>query len=258
MDNKANIFDKEVLVSIITPSYNSEKTLMETYESINKQTFSNWEWLIIDDHSSDSSLDMAKKIALSDKRIVTLQTEVNSGAASARNLGIKEAKGRYIAFLDSDDMWKPTKLEDQIKYMSETGASFVYSDYDILLPDGKIKTFSPRTTKTTYKLLLKKCDIGCLTAMYDSKVLGKRFMPLDTPKREDYAAWLDITRSGIDAYRVPKNLAIYRIQNSSVSYNKLKLLKFHFNVYKKHEKFNFFKSLFYLLIHSFNKVFNKY
>lgn len=258
MDNKSKIFDTEVLVSIITPSYNSEKTLMETFESIKKQTFSNWEWLIIDDHSSDSSFDMAKKLALNDKRIIALQTKANSGAAAARNLGIEQAKGRYIAFLDSDDMWKPTKLEDQIKYMVETGASFVYSDYDILFPDGKIKTFSPKASKATYKLLLKKCDIGCLTAMYDSQTLGKKFMPLDTPKREDYATWLDITRSGIVAYRVPKNLAIYRIQSSSVSHNKWKLPKFHFNVYKKHEKFNFFKSLYYLFIHSFNKVFNKY
>lgn len=258
MDSKTKTFEVETLVSIITPSYNSEKTLMETFESIKNQTFSNWEWLIIDDHSKDSSFNMAKKFALSDKRVIALQTEVNSGAAAARNLGIEQAKGRYIAFLDSDDMWKPTKLEDQIKYMIENGANFVYSDYDILLPDGRIKTFSPKAPKTTYKQLLKKCDIGCLTAMYDSQVLGKRFMPLDTPKREDYATWLDITKSGVIAYRVPKNLATYRIQNSSVSHNKLKLLKFHFNVYKKHEKFNFFKSLYYLLIHSLNKALNKY
>jgi len=253
-----NSSSSETLVSIITPSYNSEKTLNETFLSIKQQTYPNWEWLIIDDHSKDSSFEMAKNIAKSDERIIVVQTERNSGAAAARNLGIQKARGRFIAFLDSDDMWKPNKLEEQINFMISTGASFTYSDYDILYPNKKTKTFSPKSLKTDYKHLLKKCDIGCLTVIYDSKVIGKRYMPLDTPKREDYAAWLDITKEGIVAHKIPKNLAIYRIQSNSVSYHKFKLVKFHWNVYRKHEKIGVFKSLYYLFVHSMNKIFNKY
>ena len=157
----------------------------------------------------------------------------------------KPADGRY-------------RLESLELLTLENNVAFSYTDYDVLYSNGKIKHFCPKKTQTDYKTLLKKCDIGCLTVMYDTNILSKVYMPLDTPKREDYATWLDITKTGVAAYKLNRILAIYRLGNNTVSSNKLKLLKYHYNVYRKHEGFSRLKSFRYLLIHSFNKIFKKY
>lgn len=245
-------------ISIITAAYNCSDTILETYNSIKKQTFFDWEWIVVEDHSTDDTFAVLKNLSSNDNRIILLQTPTNSGAAKARNLGISKASGRFIAFLDSDDMWKHDKLEKQLKFMLENNYAITYSNYDVLSPDGTVKPFIPKSNSTNYKQLLKKCDIGCLTVMYDTEKLSKVFMPIDTPKREDYTTWLDITRNGVVAYKLDENLAIYRLSSTSVSHNKFKMLKYHYNVYRKHERFNVFKSLYYLIIHSINKIFFKY
>lgn len=246
------------LISIIMPLFNSKETLSESIESVLNQTYCCWELLIIDDHSTDGSFELAKEYSEKDQRIKVLQTEINSGTACARNLGTTNAKGNYITFLDSDDLWKPNKLEVQINYIKSHKYAFVYSDYDIL-KDGKIvRVFSPKTTKTDYKRLLKRNDVGCLTAFYDVEKCGKVFMPLDAPKREDYAAWLDLTKKGTILYKISQNLATYRINTSSLTGNKRKMIRFHYNVYRKHLGLNAVLSFYYLVCFMVNKKLNKY
>ncbi len=246
------------LVSIITPAFNCSKTIMETFHSIQNQTYDNWEWLIIEDHSSDSTYDLLKEIVKEDKRIVLLRTPKNSGTAVARNVGITNAKGQYIAFLDADDLWKPNKLQVQIQYMLKNKVLFSYSNYDVLTEGGKTRLFAPKKKFANYKTLLKRNDIGCLTVVYDAHEIGKVFMPLDAQKREDYAAWLDVTKKGIVAIKIDESLAIYRLGNSTLTSNKKRMIKYHYRVYRNHEKMSIIRSLFYLLVFSLNKRFSKY
>lgn len=246
------------LVSIITPAFNCQKTIKETYESIKSQSFKSWEWIVVEDHSTDDTFEYVKQMIQGDGRVILLQTPKNSGAAVARNIGIEKASGRYIAFLDSDDLWKKEKLSNQIKYMQEKDYSFTFTNYDLLYPNGEIKQHRIKHDIVTYKKLLKSNHIGCLTAVYDSVVLGKVLMPLDCEKREDHGAWLDIVRTGVNAYRLDESLSIYRISSGTVSSNKTKMLKYQYKLYRKHERFNVIKSLWYTLICSVNKLFKKY
>lgn len=249
---------EEFLVSIITPAYNCSKTILETFDSIKKQSYSRWEWVVVEDHSSDNTFEILTKLANEDKRIVLLQTSKNSGTAIARNIGIDNANGRFIAFLDADDMWKPNKLEKQIGYMTSQNVPFTYSNYDVLFPDGRVVPFNPRKKYADYRSLLKRNDIGCLTVVYDSSKIEKAYMPLDAQKREDYAAWLDVTKKGIVAVKIDENLAIYRLGNATLTSNKKKMVKYHYRVYRNHEKFGVIKSLYYLAIFTVKKKFSKY
>ena len=245
-------------VSIITPAYKCAETILETYESIKNQTFSDWEWIVVEDHSPDNSYEILKKLAFNDNRIVLLQTPQNSGTSIARNTGTDHARGKYIAFLDADDLWKPNKLEVQLEFMKERNVSLCYSNYDVLFPDGTTKLFCPKNTSANYKTLLKRNDLGCLTVAYDAEKIGKIYMPLDAAKREDYAAWLDITKKGVIAFKINESLAIYRLGIVTLTSNKKKMIKYHYRVYRNHEKFGVLKSLYYLLIFSLNKKFTKY
>lgn len=245
-------------VSIITPAYKCRDTIEETYKSILAQTFFDWEWIVVDDCSPDDSFSFIKKMTKNDKRVTVLQTPKNSGAAVARNVGIEKASGRYIAFLDSDDLWKEEKLSHQIKFMQENNYFFTFTNYDLLYSNGKIKQHRVKYDFITYRMLLKSNHIGCLTVIYDSKALGKVFMPLDCEKREDHGAWLDIVKTGVNAYRLDESLSIYRLGNKTVSSNKTKMMKYQYRLYHKHEKFSVIKSLWYTLICSFNKLIKKY
>ena len=250
--------DSSIIVSIITPSFNSLLYFKDAFDSIISQSYTNWEWIIVDDNSNDGSFDYIKQLVQGNTKIRLFQTDQNSGAAVARNLGIRKSVGRYIAFLDVDDMWKPNKLEEQVKFMQNNDYAITYSNYELLLTNGKTTLFKPKRGTSNYKSLLKHNDIGCLTVIYDSEKLGKILMPEDCPKREDYATWLDITKKGFIAYKINYNLATYRVGKKSVSSNKLKMIKYHWKVYKQHEQFGYLKSLVYLFIHSFNKLFRKY
>ena len=242
------------IVSIITPAHNCIKTIKDTYLSISKQTFTLWEWIVIEDCSNDGSFEFIEKLTKGNLKVVLLKTQENSGAAVARNLGIEKAKGRYIAFLDADDLWNEKKLEKQLTFMSDNNYSFTYTNYDLLFADGKRKQYCPKRNSVSYKDLLKNCDIGCLTVIYDSKLLGKQYNPLDCEKREDYGLWLDITKQGINAYKLNENLATYRVGSNSVSSKKGKMIKYLYRVFRRHEKFGVIKSLFYLFIYCLNRI----
>ncbi|MGM9814106.1 MAG: glycosyltransferase family 2 protein [Candidatus Enteromonas sp.] len=244
-----------VLVSVITPAFNCEKTIEETYQSIKNQSFSSWEWIVIEDHSNDHSFSLLQTLASADDRIVLLRTETNSGAAVARNLGIQRAVGRYIAFLDADDLWDPNKLSHQISFMEESQIAFSFTNYNVLSSDGETKHERVKKDRLDYRMLLKRNYIGCSTVIYDSSKSGKVFMPEDCEKREDHGMWLDLTRMGVAAYRLDEYLATYRLSNNSVSSKKIKMIRYQYRLYRKHEKFGPMKSFYYLILVILKKIF---
>ena len=246
------------IVSIITPAYKCYSTIKDTFESVVNQSFKEWEWLIIEDCSDDGTFEYIKQLTSCDKRIILFKTEHNSGAAVARNVGIKNAKGKYIAFLDADDLWKPEKLKRQIVYMEENHYDFTFTNYDLLFYNGEIKKHTVKKQFVSYKDLLKSNYIGCLTAMYNADNLGKIYMPLDCEKREDHGAWLDILKNGTYAYKLDEYLSIYRIGTNSVSSNKIQMVKYQYLLYRKHLKLNIIRSILLTFICSMNKCFKRY
>lgn len=205
-------------VSVITPVRNAAKTLPQTVASIQAQTVADWEVLLIDDASDDGSWTIAQDLAGQDPRVRTLQLESHGGAAMARNAGIRAARGRFIAFLDADDLWRPQKLAKQLPLL-EDGAGFVFSSY---LRRGATGTerIAHAPSQVTYEQALRGNPIGCLTAIYDSDIYGRAEMPLLT-RRQDYALWLDLLKRGHPAIGVPDVLAEYRVRPDSLSSNKL-------------------------------------
>ena len=241
------------LVSIVMPNYNSEKYLKETIESVLAQTYTNWELLFVDDCSTDNSLEIVR--SYQDSRIKILQNDKNSGAAVSRNYALREAKGRWIAFLDSDDLWMPEKLEKQIVFMETNGYAFTFTDYDVIDENSvTISHFKPRLDICMYKDILKHNHIGCLTVIYDSEKMGKVLMPTNAIKREDLACWLSILKNGERAYCLHECLARYKVHSNSVSSNKLKMLKYQWKVYRKVENLSIIKSCYYMLHWAINGV----
>lgn len=240
-----NSIDDYGLVSIIMPNYNSEKYVEATVRSVLAQTYQNWELLFVDDCSLDASLELIS--AFQDERIRIFSMKENGGAALARNKAIEEAKGKWIAFLDSDDLWMPEKLEKQITYMHENNIAFSHTDYDVVDENNTIiSKFKPKLDVCKYKDILKHNHIGCLTVIYDSDKLGKMFMPTNATKREDLACWLSILKRGEKAYCLHECLAQYKIHSNSVSSNKFKMMKYQWQVYRRVEKINILKSIYYL------------
>lgn len=244
------------LVSIITPLYNSEEFIEETINSVLNQTYKNWEMLIVDDCSIDNSLRIVKQFAADDSRIKLIQLETNSGAAIARNKAIEEAQGRYIAFLDSDDLWHSQKLEKQIEFMQENNYAFTFTKYQQMTEDGNlIDRFIEVPDEITYEKALYTNPVGCLTVIYDVKKLGKLYMPL-IRKRQDYGLWLKILKKIECGYGLNENLAYYRVRNNSVSSNKLNLIKYQWELYREVEKLSLVKSVFYLSSVILSKMLN--
>lgn len=241
------------LVSIITPSYKSENFISQTIESVLNQTYQNWELIIVDDASPDNANKIIEEFCKKDNRIRLIKLEKNSGPAVARNTAIKEAKGRYIAFLDADDMWLPQKLEKQIEFMKKNNFSFTFTYYKKVNRKEKYFSIIKAPLKVNYKMLLRNNYIGCLTAIYDAKILGKVYMP-SIRKRQDYGLWLKLLKKVDYAYCLPEVLSIYRIQSESVSSNKLHLLAYNYNLFREIEGFSIIKSLFYVTLNIIYKV----
>lgn len=232
------------LISIITPLYNGSDYLEKAIQSVISQTYRNWEMIIVDDCSKDDSLEKAQRYAALDARIKVLELAQNSGAAVARNAAIEAAGGRYVAFLDSDDLWRADKLEKQINFMEANQVAFSYSAYEKVDENGRIFGVVGVPQKVSYTDLLKVCSIGCLTAIYDTKVLGKVYMPINT-KREDYATWLAILKKIDYAYGMNEVLAQYRVYDSQTSSKKAKMAKENWRLYRDVEKLGLLKSVYY-------------
>lgn len=238
----------ENLVSIIMPLYNGEKFIKITLESVLKQTYKNWELLITNDGSKDNSPKIAEKYAKKDERI-KLFNQVNKGSAAARNNSLKEANGKYIVFLDSDDIWEDNFLEKQIKFLKEKNASLVFSSYKRINEDGK-EILDPFIVpeKVGYKDLLKTCSLTCLTSIYDREKTGIIYFNEELKSlRDDYVMWLTMLKKIDFAYGNKEILASYRIFSNSTTGKKFKVLKPQFLVYYKIEKLGFIKSLYYFI-----------
>ncbi len=233
-----------VLVSIITPSYNSSSLIPETIESVLAQSEINWEMIIVDDCSTDSSVEIIQSFAEYDSRIKLIQLTENSGAAVARNKGIKAAKGRYIAFLDSDDAWSPEKLEKQLAFMQANDYPFTFAAYDKVDEAGKVFDHIGVPHKVTYSDLLKSCSIGCLTAMYDTEFFGKVYMPL-IRKRQDLGLWLKLLKKTKYAYGLNETLGFYKVRKDSISANKKSAALFTWRLYRDIEKISLPKASYY-------------
>lgn len=232
------------LVSIITPLYNAKDYLLETVKSIKNQTYKNWEWYITDDCSTDGSYELALELTKGDDRIHVQKLPLNSGTAKARNAGLRKAKGQYISFIDADDLWNNDFLEKQIKYLKENNAAFVSSSYLMKSIDYECVYEVP--DKVTYKDLLKQNTISCLSLVYDAKQCGVELFREDMRKREDYICWLQILKRIPYVVGNKECLATYRILPTSKSRNKRKLIKYQWMVFRKVEKLNWFKSMYYL------------
>jgi len=220
------------LISIITPSYNCSNFIIETIESIQAQTYKNWELLITDDCSTDNSCKIIEEYTLKDNRIKLFKFNSNLGAGAARNNSIQEAKGQFIAFCDSDDRWYPNKLEEQLIFMTKNGCALSYTSYDTCDEKGNIKGWIQCPKKMTLRKIIRNNDIGCLTAMYNVGKIGKHLMPT-IRKRQDWCLWIKIIKEHGDAYGIQKSLAIYRIREESISANKIEMLKYNYNVYNQ-------------------------
>ncbi|WP_307847708.1 teichuronic acid biosynthesis protein TuaG [Metabacillus bambusae] len=248
--------DKENLpyVSIITPSYNSSKYIKKTIDSVKMQTFKNWEMIIVDDCSKDDTRSILRKLSEEDSRIKVIYLETNSGAAVARNTAIDAAMGKYIAFLDSDDLWLPEKLEKQIKFMEEKDILFSFTKYDVIDEEGNNLNKPVSVPESIdYHGLLKNTIIGCLTVMINIEKLGKMKMP-EIRTRQDFAFWLSILRKGHKAYGINETLAQYRYVADSISSNKVKAAKRNWQVYREIEKLGFFYSAWCFINYAYNGI----
>lgn len=248
---------ENTLVSIITPAYNSSKFISETINSIINQTYTNWELLITDDLSTDNTIEIVESYAKNDSRIKLFKLEKNSGAAIARNNSIKFAKGRYITFCDSDDKWKKNKLELQLKFMQENELVFSFSDYEVIDENNNYQRYVKCPKKLTYKKLLRNNYVGCLTAIYDTKFLGKLMMP-KIRKRQDWVLWLSIMKKIETTKGLNTPLAVYRNRSNSISSSKFNLLKYNWGVYNQELGFNKFISFYYLTIFIIHYFLKKY
>jgi glycosyltransferase involved in cell wall biosynthesis len=232
------------MISIVTPIYNSEQFIAETIQSVIKQSFSDWELIVVDDCSDDDSVQVVKFFAENDSRIKLIQLSENSGAAVARNVAIGAAKGRYISFLDSDDLWLPDKLDTQLKFMQDNEVAFSYSSYEKINEDGQSIGSMGVPEKVNYDQILKCCVIGCLTAMYDVDELGKVYMPL-IRKRQDLGLWLRILKKVDYAYGIQQPLAQYRLRSGSISSKKSSAATYTWRLYREVENLSLFKSSYY-------------
>nr|QQZ01598.1 glycosyl transferase [Streptomyces sp.] len=232
------------LVSVVMPVYNSAATLGAAIRSVLTQTHSDLELLVTDDKSSDGSMDLLMEFARQDERVRPESAPEQGGAGRARNLAIERARGDYVAFLDSDDMWLPKKLERQTDFAATADAPLTFTSYYKMDADhdGESTDFVPNgrviraREHVDYRAMLVQDHIGALTAMYDRTVLGTRLMP-EMRKRQDYALWLSIMRDGHDARGLPEPLAVYRAHRAgSLSSNKLSLVQYNWALYREHER----------------------
>ena len=235
------------MVSIIVPVFNAEKFIVQTIECVQNQTYNNWELLLVVDGCEDKSEELIEQhsIATGDKRIQLLRQSENLGAAQARNRGIKEAKGRYIAFLDSDDLWMPQKLERQLKFMEEKDVAFSFTGYEFADENargtGKIVTIPD---KLTYKEALKNTTIFTTTVIFDTQKIDKNKLFMPQVKSEDTALWWKILRENYIAYGLNENLALYRRAGKTLSSNKLEAVRRIWNLYRKVEKLSLGASIY--------------
>ncbi|MGY0836081.1 glycosyltransferase family 2 protein [Aerococcus urinaeequi] len=245
--------NQDALVSIITPVYNAESFIADTIDSVINQTYKNFEMILVDDCSTDDSKLVIDKYS-SDSRIKYVKLSENSGAAVARNKGIELATGRYISFIDSDDVWHKDKLKKQLCFMRDNNYGFTYTNFEFMDEKGELKKSSPKLPdKLNYTGLLKNTAIACSTVCIDRELVGDFRMPL-VRKGQDTATWLQILRNYPAAYLLDEPLNRYRIRTGSLSDNKIQALKRTWNTYYRLEKLPFLKAVYYFCHYVMNSI----
>lgn len=227
------------LVSIITPTFNAEKFIRATIESVLNQSYQNWEMILVDDASTDETVSIIKEFAKKDNRLKLTELSKNSGNGFARNVALEKAAGKYIAYLDADDLWFPKKLENQIQFLKTNNLPFTFSFYDCIDEEGNsLNRRVSAPLELTYDQLFFCNYVGNLTAIYDVDFFGKIVIEA-TQKRQDWRLWLTILKQIEVTKPVPEILALYRIRKDSISSSKFKLIKHNFGVYRDFHGFNF-------------------
>jgi len=241
------------LVSVVTPAFNSVDSLERVVRSVACQSVPALEHIVVDDGSSDDTMAVLGRLK-QQVRHLRIISQPRRGAASARNAGIEMARGRYVAFLDADDEWRPGKLERQIGFMETSGTVFSYGDYQrVRASDGRIRPF--RTPEAlTHRDLLRGCPIGCLTVAYNQEVLGKVYMP-NVRRGHDWGFWLALTRNGQVGRRYPGTEAVYHVRRGSLSRDKLRKARDVYRIYREQEGIGVVLSLRYLFEHSVRSLF---
>ena len=231
-----------------------EQFITKTIHSVIRQTYSDWELLIVDDASTDGTVALVQNIAEQDDRIRYFVNAEHAGIAPTRNRCIEKSKGRFLAFLDADDVWHPNKLQQQLQFMLEHQVGFSYSSYDLIDENGKTlgKTIQS-AGDLNYNDYLRNTIIGCSTVMIDTDKVGRVTVP-NFRTSEDTATWLDILRKGFKAYAIEEPLTSYRIRQKSASSNKMKAAADLWRVYRQHEKMSFCKTLCFFFSYAFNAI----
>lgn len=244
------------LVSVVMPVYNCADFIVETVRSLQAQTYEKWELVAVDDCSTDNSAEIVLSLAKEDPRIRYIPLKENSGAAVARTVSMENANGEYIAFLDSDDLWHPEKLERQLQFMNENGYAFSCTSYEHVdesgKPLGKTVNCVPRAN---YNRALLDNPIGNSTVVYNVEKMGKFTVP-NIRKRNDYALWLKMLKKEPYIYGLREVLMQYRVRSGSISRNKFKLVKYQWFVYRELEHLSVLRSAFHVAYWGFIKVFH--
>lgn len=241
------------LVSIIVPAYNCARFIQETIATVVAQTYSNWEMIIVNDMSKDNIQEVVSKCG--DKRVKLVNLSKNSGAAVARNTGIEAANGKYIAFLDADDLWKKEKLEKQVEFLKQNQYAFSFTGYEFADETGKGNGKIVKVpAKMEYKDALKNTTIFTSTVMFDMEKIDKEQIKMPTVKSEDTATWWKILKSGYTAYGLNESLSYYRRSQGTLSSNKLEAIRRIWNLYRNVEKLNIIKSLYNFSFYAINAV----
>ena len=241
------------LVSVIIPYFKKNKFIKKTIKSITSQTHKNLEIIIVYDDIDHADLKIIKKIKDSDKRIKIIINKKNLGAGKSRNIGIKKAKSKYLAFLDADDIWKKNKIKSQLAFMMQNKIDISHTDYEVLKLDKKKKIIKARDFKN-YRELLTSCDIGLSTVMLKKNLITRKCKFSGLKTKEDFILWLSILKRNFIIVALNKNLTTWRKLNGSLSSSVLQKLKDGFTLYTKYAGFNFFKSLIYLFLLSVNSL----
>lgn len=245
------------LVSIIVPVYNAEKYIIATIESVRKQTYTDWELLLLENGSSDGTRETVEAFLqeCADERIHWHVIGQNVGAAAARNRGMSMSRGRYVCYLDADDLWMPDKLEKQLAFMQKQQAAFSFTDYEFADASGRgtgKRVHVPNCIN--YRQALQNTTIFTSTVMFDTERISKEKLHMPNVKSEDTALWWRVLKSGITAYGLQENLVFYRRVDGSLSANKLEALRRIWNLYRKEEKLGVAESAYHFCFWAWRAV----
>jgi len=234
------------------PAYNAARYIDSAIATVRDQTFTNWELLIVDDASSDETYSLAENWASQDERIQALKQSRNGGVAKARNLALEHASGKFIAFLDSDDLWEPDKLQQQVSFMERENCLICYSHYRRIDEQGGPLGVVKPPNSVTYKKLLQSNFIGNLTGIYNQEILGKEY--LTDFRHEDYVAWLELVKRAGEARGIPEVLASYRVYSGSTSSNKLRTILWQWKIYRYSQSIGLIRSSWLMVLYALNAL----